>query len=124
MTPTEPINDYEDREYGTLEKDLTSVVSQVQKLVDQYHELTKDVGHLSDKIPPELDKRLVTIEIQLDRIVKDIETQYVTQREFETYKLEHNQMKHLMWGFLIMIMTSVVGAWLALIVHNASSVIK
>ena len=117
---TEPNN----REYGTIEKDLTSVVGQVQKLVLQYHELNKELTHVADKIPENLDNRLIKIELQLAQIIKDIESEYVTQTEFAVYKVEHGQMKKLMWGFIIMVLTSVVGALLALVVHNAATVIK
>ena len=120
---SDPCN-YETREYGTLEKDLTSMVGQVQKLVEQYHEVKMQVGRLSDKIPDQLDERLITIELQLKQILCDMETQYVTQKEFAEYKVEHLQMKRLMWGFLFMVMTSVIGAWLALVVQNANSLVK
>jgi hypothetical protein len=116
--------DYDQREYGTVEKDLSSVVSQVQKLVDQYHDIRFEVSHLSEKIPENLDVRIIQMELQLKQIIDNLESQYVSQKEFERYKVEHAQMRYLMYGFIVMIMTSVVGAWLALIVHNAAAVVK
>ena len=116
--------DYDQREYGTVEKDLSSVVSQVQKLVGQYHDMRLEVSHLSEKIPENLDVRMIQMELQLKQILADLESQYVSQKKFERYKVEHDQMRYLMYGFIIMIMTSVVGAWLALIVHNAAAIVK
>lgn len=104
--------------------DHEDMVGRVQKLVDQYHDLSKEVAHVSDKIPENLDKRLIKIELQLEQVLKDIEDEFVTQTEFATYKVEHAQMKRLMWGFVIMVLTSVVGALLALVVHNATTIIK
>lgn len=114
----------QEREYGTLEKDLTSVVGQVQTLVNQYHTLSKELAHVSDKIPEDLDKRIIKMELQLEQIVKDVENQFVTRTEFAVYQVEHGQMKKLMWGFIIMVLTSVVGTLLALVVHNASLIGK
>jgi uncharacterized protein YqgV (UPF0045/DUF77 family) len=116
--------DYQNREYGTVEKDLSSVVAQVQKLVEEYHEVKLQVGRLSDRIPEALDERMIRMEFQLQQILKDVETEYVTQKEFAEYRVEHLQMKRLMWGFLFMVMTSVIGAWLALVVQNANSLVK
>jgi len=100
--------------------DHEDLVARVQKLVDQYHVLSKEVTHISDKIPVDLDKRIISIEFQLERIVKDIESEFITQKDFAVYKVEHAQMKRLMWGFVIMVLTSVVGAVLALVVNNVS----
>lgn len=104
--------------------DHEDMVARVQKLVDQYHDLSKEVTHVSDKIPENLDKRIIKIELQLDQLIKDVEDEFVTQTEFAVYKVEHSQMKKLMWGFIVMVLTSVIGALLALVVHNAGTLIK
>jgi uncharacterized membrane-anchored protein len=132
----------EPREYGAIQKDLDMVVSQVQKLTDEYHALqltaseeraglrksVEEVRAIAQsvcvKIPDNLEKRLVTIELQLQRVIKDTEEEFVKKMDFVALQVEHNQIKRLVWGFIIMVLTSVIGGLLALVVHNAAVITK
>lgn len=100
--------------------DHEDLVERVQKLIDQYHALSAELSRVGNKIPDGMDKRIIKIELQLEQLLKDVESKFVERTEFEVLKVEHNQIKKLVWGFIMLVLTSVVGALLALVVHNAS----
>jgi hypothetical protein len=104
--------------------DHEDMVARVQKLVNQSHSVNLELERLTSRIPPNLDARVIKIELQLERLIKDVESEYVSKTDFEVLKVEHAQMKHLMWGFVALVLTTVVGALLALVVHNASLITK
>lgn len=94
--------------------DLMGVRSAVDNASEQ-------VGQLAARIPADFDKRLITVELQLSRIIKDLENmgiQYIHRTEFEILKVEHTQIKQLVWGFIVMVLTAVVGGLITLIVRR------
>jgi hypothetical protein len=122
------------------EKDVDQLVERVQQLVTDYHTLNVDVTkvkgdtesklemltrefkHLSERIPEKLQETLIRATLTLETLVTnvkqigiDMKADYVGRTEFEVLKTEHDQIKKLMWGFIAMVLTAVVGGVIALL---------
>jgi hypothetical protein len=100
--------------------DLDRHEDDIKELRSSVDHLTTELAKVSGKIPDDLAKRLITIELQLGTLIKDTESEFVSKTDFEILKVEHNQIKRLVWGFIVMVLTSVIGGLLALVVHNAT----
>jgi uncharacterized protein YoxC len=124
----------------TMGRDVDQLVDRTQKLVDQYHELNVDVTkvksdvdgrlatfsqeimRLADRIPEKMNEKMIQVTLTLDQLVRDVKqigedlkADYVSRTEFEVLKVEHDQIKKLMWGFIAMVLTAVAGGILALL---------
>jgi hypothetical protein len=122
------------------EKELDQVVDRVQKLVDQYHEqnvaiatmrgemdirlhsFSQELRGITERIPAHLSEQVIGFALKLDELMRNVrnwneglKTDYVGRTEFEILKVEHDQIKRLMWGFIAMVLTAVVGGVIALV---------
>lgn len=123
-----------------LEKDMDAVVARTQQLVDEYHAISLDVTrlkgdvdgkvagiaselkHLADRIPEKLSEDMIRMSLALDQLVKDVRKigddlrqDYVNRVEFEVLRVEHDQIKKLVWGFIAMVLTALAAGVIALV---------
>lgn len=103
------------------QSELTRDFADLRKSVDDTAQL---VTTLSGRIPDDLEKRLITIELMLQHLSKGIQTEFVSRTEFEIMKVEHVQMRRLVYGFVGLALVSIIGALLGLVVNNTGNFIK
>jgi hypothetical protein len=106
------------REYGTIEKDLSSVVDQVQTLVIQFHEMSTVVARLADRVPEGLAGKLLTIDFELQSLADTLGKQYVSRDDFIELRTEHRTVKRLVYGFVGVVLMAVAVALVALVVKR------
>jgi hypothetical protein len=106
------------REYGTIEKDLSSVVDQVQSLVNRFHEMAMQISRLADRVPEGLARRLVVIDVELKNLADTLSKQYVSRDDFIELRTEHRTVTRLVYGFVGVILMAVVVALVALVVKR------
>ena len=87
--------------------------------------LAVEVQAIAQRIPDKINETLVGLSLKMDQLIKDmervrkdLEADYVNQTEFSILKLEHDQIKKLVWGFIAMVLTAVMGAVIALVVRG------
>lgn len=123
-----------------IEKDMDAVFERTQQLVNDYHAVTLDVAklkgdvdgkltafatelkHLSDRIPEKLSEDMIRVSLSLDQLVKDVkkigddlQKDYVNRTEFEVLRVEHDQIKKLIWGFIAMVLSALAAGVIALV---------
>jgi len=88
----------------------------------ELNSLGQKVTALTVRVPEKLSEKLLEMKMLLDQVARDIKElkedfnkDYVSRAEFGILKVEHDQMKKLMWGFIVLVLTAVVSAILALI---------
>lgn len=96
-------------------------IESVQKTVN---DAIMAMGRLSDKIPEDLPRRLLTIELTLTQVAENVKSNFVTKTEFEVLKVEHDQVKKIVYGFITVTLLAVITALLALVVHNGGAIVK
>jgi DNA anti-recombination protein RmuC len=122
-------------ELEAMGKDLDAVVERTQKLVDQYHEqnvelievkesingrlntVSQEIQHLMGRIPDKLNERLIEMKLSLDRLTTDVnkigddlKADYVSRTDFEILKVEHEQIKKLVYGFITLVLVGLLTA--------------
>ena len=87
--------------------------------------LAGEVQNLAQRIPDKLSESMVELSLKMDQLIKDmervrkdLEADYVSQSEFSVLKVEHDQIKKLIWGFIAMVLIAVSGAVIALVVRG------
>lgn len=106
----EEIKTLRDRSHKTA-NEITSVAGEVDKL-------GTELTHLVDRIPMDIGLRLVRFEMKIDEISKQLAADFVKRTEFEVMKVEHEQMKKIIYGFVTIVLLAVVGAIVALVVKQ------
>ena len=124
----------------TLGRDMDQVVERTQKLVDQYHEVTVDLAKvrqeadsrvatlaqefvkISSRIPEKLNEKIIEMHLTLGNLAtevkqlhEDLKQDYVNKREFDVLKVEHDQVKRLVYGFVTLALTALAVGLIALV---------
>jgi hypothetical protein len=91
----------------------------------ELNKLSQTVVHLTDRIPEKLSEKLIEMKLLLDQVSRDIKElqgdllkDFVSRTEFEKLKVEHDQIKQLTYGFIVMVLLAVVGGVIALVVKG------
>jgi hypothetical protein len=87
--------------------------------------LAQEQKGLADRIPEKFPEQLLKLGFAIEQLTKDVKSlgedlkaDYVSRAEFVVLKTEHDKMKKLIWGFVIMVLVAVVGAVIALAVKG------
>lgn len=124
----------------SLGRDVDQVVDRTQKLVDQYHGVTSDIARvrsdvdgrinvlaqeivkLTARIPDKLNDKIIEMHLTLGQLAaevkqlhEDLKQDYVNKREFVVLKVEHDQVKRLVYGFVTLALTALAVGLIALV---------
>jgi hypothetical protein len=72
-------------------------------------DIDKKMGLLLGEIPVNFKERFLAVESRVKQIAETLEKSYVGRVEFEVLRVEHNQMKLLMHGFIITVLVGLLG---------------
>jgi hypothetical protein len=127
-----PVCRLHDQWKKTVDDSVVRSEDEIRMLRERSHKLSNDVAavsgdilkieteilHLTERIPLDLGVRLVRFEMKIDEISKQLAADFVKRMEFEVLKVEHEQMKKIIYGFVAIILIAVVGAVVALVVKQ------
>ena len=108
----------EEDEIKTLRDRSHKVANEVTGVIGEIAKIETDILHLTERIPLDIGVRLVRFEMKMDEISKQLTSDFVRRTEFEVMKVEHEQMKNIIYGFVTIILLAVVGAVVALVVKQ------
>lgn len=117
---------------GQARTDCTKHEEEIRKLRERSHahanliaakdaeiaELTGSLTNLSERIPVDLASKLLTIDMELKNLSGLVTRNYVSREEFLTVKMEHEQIKKLVFGFIGLAMVAIVSGMLGLILRK------
>jgi cytochrome c biogenesis protein ResB len=107
-----------DTEIKTLRDRAHKFANDFMGLTNDVTVIESEVKMLSERIPLDLGVRLVRFEMKLDEINKQLAADFVKRLEFEVLKVEHDQMKKIIYGFVAIVLLAVVGALVAIVVKQ------
>lgn len=110
-----------DRAHKVANDLMKANLTAVETAASLQKELTEIRGHthrLSEKIPDDISVRLVRLELKLDALTASHASDFVKRGEWEVLRSEHDQMKRLIYGFVSVILLSVIGALVALVLKR------
>lgn len=105
-------------EIKTLREKGHKVANDVTELHGEFVDIDNELKILTNRIPTDLTDRLIRFEIALNGITKQLTEDFVKRVEFEVLKVEHEQIKKIIYGFVAIVLLAVVGAVVALVVKQ------
>jgi ribosomal protein L16 Arg81 hydroxylase len=77
--------------------------------------IDKKLSALVQDIPHDFKERFLTVEAKVSHIAETLDKNYVSRNEFVVLKTEHDQIKTLVYGFIVTVVVGFIGTLLVLV---------
>jgi hypothetical protein len=91
------------------EQEFTNLRQQAKEQTSTTSKLAVQIQTLINLIPEEFNEKWIRLQIEVEGISEKLNENFVKRTEFEVMKVEHDQIKKLVYGFII----TVLGCFLA-----------